>query len=115
MCIRDRFLNVGSVYLMLTAGLMSLSSGPSTMAVGFVLALGVLSILAGVTAGVGMWFMSRPGNEEWFGIPSREEVERYAEEYEKTRRERDKHKGGKKSRLPWGKPQDENADSEDKA
>lgn len=109
------FLNVGSVYLMLTAVLMSLSSGPPTMAVGFVLALGVLSILAGVTAGVGMWFMSRPGNEEWFGIPSREEVERYAEEYEQARRERDKHKGGKKRRALWGKSQDENADSEDKA
>lgn len=116
------FLNVGSIYLMITAVLMSLSSGPPTMAVAFVLALGVVAILSGVGAGVGMWFMSRPGNEDWFGIPSREEVERYAEKYDQARRERDKHKkakNSKNSRSSWrDKANADNVagtDSEDKA
>lgn len=79
------FLNVGSVYLMITAVLLVFSSGPGNMPVGFVLLLGALTILSGVAAGLGMWFMSRPGNKEWFGIPSTEEFEKYVEKVEEQR------------------------------
>lgn len=81
------FLNVGSLYLALQAVLLVFSDAPSTMPLGFVLMLGILNILSGVVAVVGMWFFSRPSNEEWLGVPSRAEVEKYAEAVQRRREE----------------------------
>lgn len=81
------FLNVGSIYLALQAVLLVFSDAPSTMPLGFVLMLGILNILSGVVAVVGVWFFSRPGNEEWLGIPPRAEMEKYAEAMERRREE----------------------------
>lgn len=92
------FLNVGSVYLMLTAVLLAFSSGPSTMAVGFVLLLGAIVILSGVSAALGMWFMSRPDNAKWLGIPSQEVVEKYISAVEDFRKKNEKSKAKKKSK-----------------
>lgn len=92
------FLNVGSVYLMLTAVLLAFSSGSSTMAVGFVLLLGAIVILSGVSAALGMWFMSRPDNAKWLGIPSQEVVEKYISAVEDFRKKNEKSKAKKKSK-----------------
>lgn len=81
------FLNVGSIYLALQAILLLFSSAPSSMPVGFVLMLGILTILSGVAGVLGVWFMSRPGNSEWLGIPPAAEFEKYAEAVEKRRKE----------------------------
>lgn len=90
-------LNVGSLYLVLQAVLLLFSSPPATMPVGFVLILGILSILSGVVAAVGMYFMSRPGNAEWLGIPPISEFERYAQALERRKKERREKKQGKDS------------------
>lgn len=81
------FLNVGSVYLALQAVLLLFGSAPATMPVGFVLMLGILTILSGVAAILGMWFFARPGNAEWLGIPPLAEMEKYAEAVERRRKE----------------------------
>lgn len=89
------FLNVGSLYLAFSALLLVFSTPPATMPVGFVLLLGVLAILSGVIAPVGMWFMARPGNREWFGIPSDAEIEKYQAALERRREEQKKEKSDK--------------------
>lgn len=81
-------LNVGSLYLAITALLMVFSSAPSSLPVALVLVIGILTILSGVVAVVGIYFMSRPTNAEWFGIPSIPEMEKYLSEREKWDKER---------------------------
>lgn len=93
------FLNVGSVYLALQAVLLLFGSSPNTMPVAFVLLLGILAILSGVAAMLGVWFMSRPDNSEWLGIPDSAEVEKYAEAVERRRKEeRDAKKARKEAK-----------------
>lgn len=81
------FLNVGSLYLALQAGLLVFGGSPASMPVGFVLIIGIFTILSGVVAPLGMWFMSRPGNDEWLGIPPMAEMQKYAEAVERRRKE----------------------------
>ena len=69
------------------------------MPVAFVLLLGILAILSGVAAMLGVWFMSRPDNSEWLGIPDSAEVEKYAEAVERRRKEeRDAKKARKEAK-----------------
>lgn len=93
-------LNVGSLYLALTALLMVFSSSsPADMHIVLTLTVGILTILCGVVAIVGMYFMSRPDNAEWLGLPSRSEVEKYAAELEKYRaEEKEQQKRDKEAR-----------------
>lgn len=99
------FLNVGSVYLALQAVLLLFGSSPNTMPVAFVLLLGILAILSGVAAMLGVWFMSRPGNSEWLGIPDSAEVEKYAEAVERRRKE---ERDAKKARKEAKEREDKN-------
>lgn len=85
-------LNVGSLYLAITALLMVFSAKPGGIPVALVLAIGVLTILSGVGAVVGLYFMSRPTNAEWFGIPTTAEMEKYLAEREKWDKERKKNR-----------------------
>lgn len=106
------FLNVGSVYLALQAVLLLFSDAPSTMPVGFVLMLGILNILSGVAALLGMWFFSRPGNAEWLGIPPMAELEKYAEAVERRRKEeKAAKKAAKEAREREAKEKDEKSDA----
>ncbi len=81
------FLTVGSVYLVINALIVTFSTAPSTMATPFVIALGVLSILSGITAALGLYFMSRPENAEWLGVPNKETLVAYEQAVEKYRKE----------------------------
>ena len=96
------FLNVGSVYLMLTAVL----DEPVFRAAddGGGLRPRPRRAPASGRRDRGRGHVVRPAPAASGSASSREEVERYAEEYEQARRERDKHKGGKKSRTPWEVP-----------
>ncbi|MFE1667148.1 hypothetical protein ACFWIM_04610 [Corynebacterium bovis] len=63
------FLSIGSVYLILNAVLMVFATPPGSTSTVLVLAIGVVVILSGVAAGLGLYFISRPENRPWFGIP----------------------------------------------
>ena len=63
------FLSIGSVYLILNAVLMVFATPPGSTSTVLVLAIGVVVILSGVAAGLGLYFISRPENRAWFGIP----------------------------------------------
>ncbi|MEL4152069.1 DUF308 domain-containing protein [Corynebacterium bovis] len=63
------FLSIGSVYLILNAVLMVFATPPGSTSTVLVLAIGVVVILSGVAAGLGLYFISRPENRSWFGIP----------------------------------------------
>lgn len=105
------FLNVGSVYLALQAVLLLFGGSPSTMPVEFVLLLGILSILSGVAGVLGIWFMSRPENREWLGVPDAAEVEKYAEAVERRRKEeRDAKKARKEAKEREAKERENNND-----
>lgn len=81
------FLNVASVFMIFNAVLITFASGPEFMPVGFVLLIGVLTILSGVCAALGLWFMSRPENHDWLGMPSDKEMEKYSKEMEEYKAE----------------------------
>lgn len=81
------FLNVGSFYLAISAILLLFSQAPETLPLGFVIISGILTILSGVVAIVGVYFFSRPDNATWLGWPSREEIQQYADALEKKNRE----------------------------
>lgn len=81
------FLNVASVFMIFNAVLITFASGPEYMPVGFVLIIGILTILSGVGAALGLWFMSRPDNRDWLGIPSDKEIDKYAKELDEYRAE----------------------------
>ncbi|MDK8890735.1 hypothetical protein QQA05_04880 [Corynebacterium macclintockiae] len=81
------FLNVASLFMILNAVLITFTSGPEFMPVGFVLLIGVLTILSGVGAALGMWFMARPENRDWLGVPSEKEMDKYSKELDEYRAE----------------------------
>ncbi|WJY73635.1 hypothetical protein [Corynebacterium auriscanis] len=81
------FLNVGSFYLAINALLLLFSKAPETLPLGFVVISGILTILSGVVAIVGVYFFSRPGNGTWLGWPTSEELRQYADALEKKQRE----------------------------
>lgn len=95
------FLNVASVFMIFNAVLITFASGPDFMPVGFVLLIGILTILSGVCAALGLWFMSRPENHDWLGMPSVKEMEKYSKEMEEykaeTRRQKEERKEQKNS------------------
>ncbi|WP_293817508.1 hypothetical protein [uncultured Corynebacterium sp.] len=90
------FLNVASVFMIFNAVLITFASGPDFMPVGFVLLIGILTILSGVCAALGLWFMSRPENHDWLGMPSEKEMDKYSKEVEEykaeVRRQKEAHK-----------------------
>lgn len=90
------FLNVGSFYLAISAVLMLFSQAPETLPLGFVIISGILTILSGVVAILGVYFFSRPGNGEWLGWPTPEELRQYSEALEKKQREEKKKRDEKK-------------------
>lgn len=81
------FLNVASVFMIFNAVLITFASGPDFMPVGFVLLIGILTILSGVCAALGLWFMSRPENHDWLGMPSVKEMEKYSKEMDEYKAE----------------------------
>lgn len=98
------FLSVGSLYLALNAILAVFSSAPATMNVGVALVAGIVTILSGVVAVVGLYFITRPGNAEWLGVPSAKEVEEYRKEFlqyqkqvEAEKKEKKEQQKGQKS------------------
>ncbi|WCZ37393.1 hypothetical protein CHEID_09335 [Corynebacterium heidelbergense] len=99
------FLNIASGYLILSAIFLLFSSAPATTPVGFVLLTGIITILSAVAAGLGMYFMSRPGNADWFGIPSAAEMERYANAVEAQRRQRQQERQDKRQEKQQDKRQ----------
>ena len=109
------FLNVGSLYLALQAALLLFGTTNSTMPVAFVLILGILSILSGVTAVLGMWFMSRPENRTWLGIPDVAEVEKYAAAVQRRRKEEKDEKQAKKQAQEREKKEQEARDQDSPA
>ena len=66
------------------------------MPVGFVLIIGILTILSGVAAALGLWFMSRPDNHDWLGVPSEKEMEKYSKEMDEYQAEMRRQKEEKK-------------------
>ncbi|WP_408925137.1 hypothetical protein ACKFRT_09630 [Corynebacterium sp. YSMAA1_1_F7] len=90
------FLNVASVFMIFNAVLIVFSSGPEFMPVGFVLIIGILTILSGVAAALGLWFMSRPDNHDWLGVPSEKEMEKYSKEMDEYQAEMRRQKEEKK-------------------
>lgn len=101
------FLNVGSFYLVILAVIMAFSDAPGSMPAGFAFFLGTITILSGVLAALGVFFLSRPGNREWLGIPSDAEVEKYTKEVERYREEEKRRREAKKEarKTPESAPQ----------
>lgn len=97
------FLTVASVYTMLSTVFFMFTPAPDMMPVGFVLAMGVFQILAGVCAGVGAYFINRPGTGPWFGVPSAGEMQRYAQRLEEYRAQQRTQKRGEAKRRPGRK------------
>ena len=93
------FLNVGSFYLAISAILMLFSQAPETLPLGFVIISGILTILSGVVAIVGVYFFSRPDNATWLGWPSQEEIQQYADALEKKNREERKKREEAKAKA----------------
>lgn len=95
--VRSRlFLCVGSVYLALMALMQVFSTPPDTGATPLVLLVGAGTIVSGVIAAVGIWLVTRPDNADWFGLPDKAEVEKYADELAKRDEERDAERAEKK-------------------
>lgn len=92
------FLTVGSIYLAINAILAVFSSAPDTMNVGIALAVGVLTILSGVVAVVGVYFMTRPGNAKWLGIPSAKQIDEYRKQLQHYQDQVDEHKKATKQK-----------------
>ncbi|WP_273351508.1 hypothetical protein [Corynebacterium resistens] len=84
------FLNVGSFYLAITAVLMLFSQAPETLPLGFLIISGILTILSGVVAILGVYFFSRPANGTWLGWPTEEQMREYTEALQKKQREEKK-------------------------
>lgn len=99
------FLSVGSVYLALTGLLAVFSSAPATMNVGLALLSGILTILSGVVAVVGLYFITRPGNAEWLGVPSAKQVEEYRKEFMQYQEQVEAEKKAKKEAKEQQKEQ----------
>ena len=96
--VRSRmFLTVGSVYLALMAVLQVFSTPPETGATVLVLLVGAGTIISGVVAVVGVWLVTRPDTADWFGLPDKEEVEKYAEQMAKRNKELDRERAEKKA------------------
>ncbi|KAB1504412.1 MFS transporter [Corynebacterium sp. 320] len=91
------FLSVGSLYLGLSAVMVVFSSAPNSMNVLLALMAGVFTILSGVTAVLGLYFMTRPSNAEWLGMPSNKEFQEYRKELQKYEEEQKKLKDKKKA------------------
>lgn len=97
--VRSRlFLCVGSVYLALMALMQVFSTPPETGNTVLVLLIGTGTIVSGVIAAVGIWLVTRPDNADWFGLPDKAEVEKYADDLAKRDKERDAERAEKKRR-----------------
>lgn len=72
---RSRFiLTLGSVYLAAMALLQAFATAPETGSTTLIVLVGAGTIISGVLAPVGWWFLSRPETRDWFGIPSEREL-----------------------------------------
>lgn len=98
------FLNIGSGFLAINALIIVFSEPANTLPIGFTLILGILTICSGVVGVLGVWFFFRPGNRQWLGVPSDEEVEdyvaaldRYQEEHAAKKKAERERKNSKKS------------------
>lgn len=97
--VRSRmFLSVGSVYLALMALLQVFSTPPDTGATPLVLLVGAGTIISGVIAVVGVWLVTRPDTADWFGLPDKEEVEKYADQLAERNKELDRERAEKKAK-----------------
>lgn len=97
------FLNAGSIYMILSTVLLVFGGSNNSAPTAFVLILGIIQIFSGVAAALGMWFMSRPGNREWFGIPSNEEMEKFVAKLQRAKEEEKRTKKKDSEGTPDGK------------
>lgn len=68
------FLTLGSVYLAAMALMQAFATAPETGSTALIVLVGAGTIISGVLAPVGWWFLTRPETREWFGIPGEREL-----------------------------------------
>lgn len=68
------FLTLGSVYLALMALMQTVATAPETGSAALVVLVGAGTIVSGVLAPVGWWFLTRPETRDWFGMPGEQEI-----------------------------------------
>ncbi|AGP31660.1 hypothetical protein [Corynebacterium terpenotabidum] len=72
------FLSLGSVYLALMALMQTFAGAPETGDAALIVLIGAGTIISGVLAPVGWWFLTRPETNDWFGMPGEREMAEFS-------------------------------------